>query len=625
MKKILLAFLTCVIAISACFAVACSDGASWTKPTLTNPGSVVSHGGFLAETENYVYVINGSGDSTADNAFGAPVKGSLVAIEKSSLGTDTLSVQVVVPKLFCASDYTAGVYFYGGYVYYGSPSTDKNSSGKVANDELAFMRTKLDGTQEKSDIFFTVPSLSVKYRITEKDGAVYIVYNDTEDSSVKVYNTSDKSVKTLAKTDAENNTPVAEGKEIYESLANISFADNGDLDSASLFYTATVYNEKYYEDKAASEDYTRSTAKYNVVYGVNAKGEAVKVLDGESGSITYEIKLIESGYVFYTATPDGGTAKTYAKKVSEMFGSAAATEIKNATYVADGSVIVSLEEVYYLDTEAKTVIKSTLVGSETTVREKAAVSENISSLLFVDGDYIYFNNAGGEIARIKLFDADANEERVSQGTVNASWYAPERVTAGGKNYLFYLDTSTIGSSYVWYTDLGVEVTGEDTDDDDENDLFYLTGEKLAGIMLEADKANAAIDAINNIESELDWEIKDGVFTVESVNKAEAIYNSLSEEAKKSVDESYVTKLENSKRAVTFGEKCYALKGVKNYNKLSETEQADYRTKYEAVKAEKQALIKDLGASGYTTVRDMLDSELKSYFSSAKSVIEDSND
>ena len=281
MKKILLTLLTVVLAVSAAFAVGCGSGASFTKPTMTDHGKLVSDGGFLAETEKYIYVINGVGVSTADNAFGAPVKGSLVAVDKSTLG-GTVKAEVVVPKLFVASDYTAGVKISGDYVYFGSPSTDKNSKGGIANDELAFQRAKLDGTQEKGDVFFSVSALSAKYRITEEGGVVYIIYQDTADSSVKVFNTSTKTTTTVAKTDDTNNDAVksASGKDVYVSMGDVTFAENSD--SVAAFYTVKVYDEKYFEDKAAKDGYSRSTASYNAVYAVNAKGEAVKILDGEN-------------------------------------------------------------------------------------------------------------------------------------------------------------------------------------------------------------------------------------------------------------------------------------------------------------------------------------------------------
>lgn len=621
MKKILLLLVTVVLAVSAAFAVGCGSGAAFNKPTMTDHGALISDGGFLAETEKYVYVINGTGVSTNDNTFGAPVKGSLVAVDKSTLGGEVRS-EVVVPKLFVASDYTAGIKISGDYVYFGSPSTHRDSSGSIASSEIAFQRAKLDGTQDKNDEFFGVASLSTKYRITEKDGVVYIIYNDTADSAVKVYDTSARTASVVAKTDDKNNEAVknASGKDVYLSMGDVTFAENnGEI---ALLYTVKIYDEKYYEDKAASEGYSRSTANYNAVYAVNSKGEAVKVLDGEEGEITYAVTLVTNGYVFYTATPANGTAKTYVKAVKDMLNTGvSAQEVRNTTYAASGVIIESTDEVYYYDSNTDYVIKSTLVGDERAVKTNVYKSESVSSLIAVKEDYVYYTNTSGEIARAKLNDENAVEERVSAGSVNTSWYAPEFVTANGTTYIFYLDTTTKGSSYVWFTDLAAaNLTGEDTDDDGENDSFWFEGEKLAGVMLAADRANAAVAAIGDIASTLDFDDEDNEF-VTSVAEARKVYDGLDAEAKKEVSSSYVEKLENAEKAIELGRAYNELaEAVKYAAKMPAEEKAALREKlndkYEAAKNIRQGVIDSVGKDRFVSVRDMLCNNLKAYFSKA---------
>lgn len=621
MKKILLLLVTVVLAVSAAFAVGCGSGAAFKKPSMTDHGALISDGGFLAETEKYVYVINGTGVSTNDNTFGAPVKGSLVAVDKSTLGGEVKS-EVVVPKLFVASDYTAGIKISGEYVYFASPSTHRNSSGSIANDELAFQRAKLDGTQDKNDEFFGVASLSTKYRITEKDGVVYIIYNDTADSAVKVYDTSARTTAVVAKTDDKNNEAVknASGKDVYLSMGDVTFAENnGDV---ALFYTVKIYDEKYFEDKAASEGYSRSAASYNAVYAVNAKGEAVKVLDGEEGEITYAITLVTNGYVFYTATPANGTAKTYVKAVKDIFNDGvSAEEVRNTTYATSGVIIESTSEVYYYDADKDYVIKSTLVGDERGVKTNVYKSEKVSSLIAVKDGYVYYNNASGEIARAELNNENAIEQRISAGSVNTSWHAPEFVTANGTTYIFYLDTTTKGSSYVWFTDIAeTNVTGEDADDDGENDSFWFEGEKLAGVMLAADRANAAVAAIGDIASTLDFDDEDNEF-VTSVAEARKVYDGLDAEAKKEVSSSHVEKLENAEKAIELGRAYNELaEAVKYASKMPAEEKAALREKlndkYEAAKGIRQGVIDSLGKDRFISVRDMLCNNLKAYFSKA---------
>ena len=81
LKTIAVAAVTAALVVSA---VAC--GGAWkSNVTLTSPGAPVRNGGFVAETENYVYFINGEETYTENNKLGTPVKGSLMVAEKSTL------------------------------------------------------------------------------------------------------------------------------------------------------------------------------------------------------------------------------------------------------------------------------------------------------------------------------------------------------------------------------------------------------------------------------------------------------------------------------------------------------------------------------------------------------------
>ena len=141
LKTIALVSLTAALALSA---VAC--GASWTSSvTLTEPGNVLQNGGFVAETDNYVYFINGEETYTENNKLGTPVKGALMVAEKSKLADGSAEAQMVVPKLFAAGDVNAGVYIYGDKVYYATPSVKKDTSGNAATEYLDVCSSTLDG------------------------------------------------------------------------------------------------------------------------------------------------------------------------------------------------------------------------------------------------------------------------------------------------------------------------------------------------------------------------------------------------------------------------------------------------------------------------------------------------
>ena len=198
MKKFIAGFITVVLSLTAILGLSACKGGKETT-TMKNWGEVVSVGGAIAETENYLSYINGLGSSAEDNTFGKPVKGALLAVDKSTLASDEIKTEIVIPKLMVASDYKAGVYLFGEgeetYVYYATPSTEKDSSGNVAKSTLSFMRTKLNG--KNTETFFSVKGLGTNYRMAEKDGVVYIVYYDEEAKALKSYNTAEKSVNVI--------------------------------------------------------------------------------------------------------------------------------------------------------------------------------------------------------------------------------------------------------------------------------------------------------------------------------------------------------------------------------------------------------------------------------------------
>ena len=578
MKKILLRIMLTLLILSLSIAglTACGDE-EWEGTTMTDWGKVESVGGFVAETENYIYYINGIADSAADNTFGAPVKGALMAADKEDLS----KTQIVVPKLFAATDYKSGLFIDGDYVYYGSPNTEKAGSGEVANTELKFMKTKLDGTDTTE--FFTVNSLSTEYRIVKGGEKVYIVYYDTEETALISYDTESEEKTVIAKTDVETDGDY--------SLASHNFLDNTDS-GVVVTYTVSVYSEKYYAEKAEQSGYSRATEDYNEIYAYKAGDEAdedtgfygKKVLGDEEN--TFAISLVKNGYVFYTATPVGGTAKTYGIEAADLYDGKTADEIKNTSYVADTNVIVSLDEAYTF-ADGK-VYKVSLIGDDKLTKQVVALSGNVTTLLFVIDGEMYFVNSTTQIAKIKLGVEDAKEVRVSNDTVSTAWYAAEVVD--GK--LFYLDSSAVGASYVHYVELDADLGGEDTDDDGEvDDALYLKGAAFIGKMTDADQVSVVTAKINNVANILDggslpFELNDdGEYFVEEVEAARKAYDDLGDENKEAIDSAVVTTLTNYEKAIEM-ENLYAeLDGMYYYNEMSDDDKAALEDAYEEVKAE----------------------------------------
>ncbi len=554
MKKLLTKILIGVLAVITMLSslVGCSSDSSWEKPTFPIGDKEVDIvGGFIGEKGDYYYYINGVGVNTESNSFGSPVKGALVATTK-----DFSELQVVVPKLFVASDYKAGLYIYGEYVYYGTPNTDKTSSGDIANTELTFMRTKLDGTDSKS--FFTLSSLSAEYRIVERDGNVYIVYYDTNDSALEIYDCNTGETSTIIKTDAE--VAGANG----ESLNAYKFAGNGS--QVILYYTTTVYAEEYNELK--TED--RATANYNKIYAYGYdQGEFKSIVfkngaDAGLNPATYEIKLVKNNQMYYAETING-VATTY-----NMSG----TKITNATALADTSLIVSDNEVYTV--ADGTIVQTSLVGNYNSTTKNVAIGTGATTLLAVKDGFAYFVDSASGISRIKLDDQDAKIQKVSEDTVLTAWYPVQFIG----DYMFYCDNSAEGASYVKCVNVNdaTAIKSEDTDDDGEEDKFYFTGHKNLGIITEADKISIATAKVNVIagileDGALPFETgDDGKLYVEAVDEAVKAVEGLD------VSEETIKLLAQYQKAIEMANYYEKLEGIRY-----ETNDKNYQEAYESVK------------------------------------------
>lgn len=508
MKK---GFIKCVTAILfvcliATGLFACGTDGAWSasKVTLKNWGAVVaeSNGGFVAETENYVYFINGVGDSTANNKFGAPIKGALVAASKA----DMTKVEIVVPKIFGASDYTSGLFLDGDYVYYGSPRTDLTGDNQVANSELTFARTKLDGTETKE--YFHVSSLDAQYRIVKgADNNVHIVYYDSSEESVVDYNTATGTSIVVVKKDIEAKK---------ETLENYTFVDQAGLNGVTLVYTTKVYTEDYSQDQAdANANYDRRKADHNVVYsykvGDATYGEdgyyGVKYVSGEGlnkNTKSYKVLMVTGEYVFIDVTDGTGTVttKTYVITTADLHAKNAWTEVKNVDVANEKSVIVSLNEVYFIK-DAR-VVKTSLLD-KANAENVAKIGSGVTELYFVDGDYAYYpteatDDVKSKLARVKIkgftpnqtpTEEEISEQLVSTNSISTTWYAPEVVD--GK--VFYIDTTTIGASYVNYVKTDAEVI-------DKDDAKKLSGDKFIGKMTDADVATVFGAKVDNVTSAL---------------------------------------------------------------------------------------------------------------------------
>ena len=238
-KKILLALIALVFAFSM-FAACNRDYTSDPLTPDTTTGQVASNGGFVVETGDYIYFINGVEDYTADNTYGTPVKGSLMRIAKSDLAAGEYdAAETVVPALLVSQDYTSGFYIYGDRVYYATPTTARNPDGDVENSYIDFKSSALDGSSTMGGYYVRMSDNATVFRyVQDEDGTVYLLYVDSANTEIHSYNTAT----------GENVTLVAG----YQSYV----LNTDDLTDPDVYYTMSVVrNYGYSEASPSTESY----------------------------------------------------------------------------------------------------------------------------------------------------------------------------------------------------------------------------------------------------------------------------------------------------------------------------------------------------------------------------------
>lgn len=234
---------------------------------MENGGEVSSNGGFVVEKGGYVYFINGIESTTADNGYGTPVKGSLMCIKKDDLANGNYAkAKIVIPSLFTAQDFTSGLYIFGDYVYYATPTTDKNVSGETGNSNIDFKRARLDGTEAPMSGFYFRADSATTYRYVQVAGVdrnndgkddVFCLYE--EGTTLKSYNTATNEDVVLVK-----------GASDY-------FYDTKDLTNPNVYYTMSVTYD--------AEKNNPTKVDYNQIYCVNAAAQ-VKSVNADQASYT---------------------------------------------------------------------------------------------------------------------------------------------------------------------------------------------------------------------------------------------------------------------------------------------------------------------------------------------------
>lgn len=405
---------------------ACSGKQAYKGDALTagydSEAEVSSQGGFVVEKGDYAYFINGVEEYTAGNKYGDVKKGALMRIKTDMSG----EAETVVPSLFAAQNFEAGIYIYGDYVYYATPTTDKNLKGQVENSYIDFKRAKLDGSEAPmKGYFFRLATNTANYRFvtvpgvdrnTDGEEDVFCLYE--EDSALKSYNTAT----------GENVTLVKGAKSSF-------FFDKKDLANPTVYYTMAVpYDEE------------GNTKSYDQLYSVNA---AARVESVNATTATYKV---ENGREY---TFDAAHLKEHGHS-EDLKDYTTYPYVNLGTLVLDGVGSGSGEDTQYNNASEKDSVRDEVQGYNYTIARyqnggvyftRATVVTNSSAQSNTSLYYLTDNRS----AEWNTVTGNKQLETVATDTTNASdtalFEVTEKADGTREHSYLYLSNNTLYLKY----------------------------------------------------------------------------------------------------------------------------------------------------------------------------------
>ncbi|MFI3228812.1 MAG: hypothetical protein R3Y23_01425 [Bacillota bacterium] len=246
-KKIILVVLCLVLTISLFAGCTESYGASAISTDYTDT-TVTSNGGLAVTYGDYLYYINGYAGADVDNTFGDVLKGAIARVELDANGDPIAETNtIIVPKNVYNTVATSGLYIVGDYIYYSTPSIDKDSTGTAKTTAMWIMRTKVDGTD--TEVIAKFDDYTAIYKVVDDYIVYYLSYE------LHIIDLNDK-----------NFTDTMIDEEI-SALYMTEYEDNSNELVDAVFYTK------------ANEDTTISS---NIVYSYRAgAAEPVMLIDAD--------------------------------------------------------------------------------------------------------------------------------------------------------------------------------------------------------------------------------------------------------------------------------------------------------------------------------------------------------
>lgn len=390
---------------------------------------VIGNGGLAVKQGNYLYFVNGLSDYTSSNKIGTVVKGAIMRYALDEQGNVTGDPVTIVPKKVFSSYAGAGIYVFGDWIYYVTPSEVTSANGTALTNYIEFMRTKVDGTGTQT--IKRIDGNSTQYAFV--NGSL-IYYTDSKLVSINCENKKETVI-------SENVSSYYIPKVTYKAESKATDADN------------LVY---YIESKPEDD---KSSKTYNSLCAATADGATkVKVITAdtyqEEGKYDYTkcYTLSISGYTngalyfikSYTANGASTAAGTYAYNFKDFMSADAKYDATRETKITavNYSMIYPMEDNKYILADASNIWVYDATAA-TYNKLNGEDSFTVTKLNKAEDGYVYYTGNSQKLYRYKL-DGTKVVEPLLKDTFDTTFLYP---TVIGNN-VYYIKSDDYKYAYV---------------------------------------------------------------------------------------------------------------------------------------------------------------------------------
>lgn len=409
---------------------------------------VVTGNGSLAVTKgDYMYFVNGytSCDDTDNSNYDQTVTyGSLYRIKlENGLpakdydeeaedydGSRTLKNVDVLVKKVVGFEYM-GLYIFGDYIYFTSPSTEVNESLEIQHKKVMFFRTKLDRTTSPELIYTTESDGgSVSFNMLANNGNVFLMVLDGTD--FKIFNFKKNG---------------GRADESFSNVSSVAFARYETYDSKTPI---SDFNKDVFYTRTLGDD-DKTLSKGNVVCRYNldeCKNYDKVVADNDT---TFTFKFASTDNVFYEKVKN---SEYLSDSKSEFYASSTIQGLSDNT---------SLYAITYSDYALVNNFGTNLVvnnGSAIILKQtKQILFSGSATIIKVAGNYVYFFDTSANAVKRVGLTADENGEFATETVAeNAKTTDKNCATIYGSKLIFLSTDQTNSSVYLHMVDLAKDCT-----------------------------------------------------------------------------------------------------------------------------------------------------------------------